>query len=350
MSKTNEKEEKEKEEKEKEKEKKDKEEKEKKEKEEKEKKEKEAAERQYRIKKEKWKELTKVIEFLESKGLKIKECLFFDEQAVFVNGKDLEEKIKGNLIEVCNQINKIMNSKISAKDPDKAIQEIYKQFKSVELITKVQREEGDNKKNIKKLVHYEQLVLLNKCNCGKEHKENEKYDHPEYLDVEKLFEFEPSFYYILNINRCEEKIKFFIYIIIFFIILFALNPIWPRLMKKVVWIISFGILIIALTTYIIKILVFIICFPFWYDVILFPDLDKPNYTLFESLGRIIQVKKSNNNKWYFKVIRFSLSIIFGIISFLIYKNPGIINDFKKEIINEFYKIYVFGEKEFVNKK
>ena len=39
-----------------------------------------------------------------------------------------------------------MKTKISHEKPEEAIQEIYKQFKSVELISKACREDGDKKK------------------------------------------------------------------------------------------------------------------------------------------------------------------------------------------------------------
>ena len=71
-----------------------------------------------------------------------------------------------------------MKTKISHEKPEEAIQEIYKQFKSVNLISKACREDGDKKKNVKKLLPYEQLALINKCNCGKDHDELEKVDHP----------------------------------------------------------------------------------------------------------------------------------------------------------------------------
>ena len=94
----------------------------------------------------KWLELSKGINLLESKGLEMKECLYVKSRAEYVKGKMLEEKIKDNLEEVCKQVNKIMGTNISNKKPDKAIQELYTQFKSVDLIFKACREDGDKKK------------------------------------------------------------------------------------------------------------------------------------------------------------------------------------------------------------
>ena len=44
--------------------------------------------------KEKWIELSNVIKFLESKGLEIKECIYYKSRSEYVKGKLLEEKIK----------------------------------------------------------------------------------------------------------------------------------------------------------------------------------------------------------------------------------------------------------------
>ena len=190
-----------------------------------------------KVQKEKWMELSNVIKFLESKGLEIKECVYNKSRSEFVKGKLFEDKIKENLEEVCKQVNKIMKTEISPTKPDKAIQEIYKQFKSVNLISKACREDGDKKKNVKRLLPYEQLALLFKCNCGKDHDELENPDHQKKLDVDKLFSFEPSFFYVLNVNRGKSKIYFYLILIIIAILMYALMPVWPyQLRVALYWI------------------------------------------------------------------------------------------------------------------
>ena len=101
--------------------------------------------------KENWIKLSEIIKYLETKGLEIKECIYLTTRAEFVKGKDLKEKITENLDEICNKINKTLNVNISPEKPDKAIQEIYKQFKSVNLISKACREDGDKKKTCKEI-------------------------------------------------------------------------------------------------------------------------------------------------------------------------------------------------------
>ena len=297
--------------------------------------------------KEKWIELSNVIKFLESKGLEIKECIYYKSRSEYVKGKLLEEKIKENLEEVCKQINKIMKTKISHKKPDEAIQEIYKQFKSVELISKACREDGDKKKNVKRLLPYEELVLLNKCNCGKDHDELENVDHPKKLDLNELYSFDPTFFYILNVNRGKSKIYFYLFLIIIGILLYALMPVWPYKMKVAVWWISYVLLILILSIYVIRLVVYIFCYTFGYDVWILPDMDDPKLGFFESFKRVISAEK-RNDKWYFILIRVILAIISGYIGFCVYKNPKLIDDYKKLIFDAIRDLYHYGEDRFVN--
>ena len=90
-----------------------------------------------------WIELSEIIKFLESKGLEIKECIYLTTRTEFVKGKDLKEKLVENLSEVCNKIKNSLKINISPEKPDNAIEEIYKLFKSVDLISKACREDGD---------------------------------------------------------------------------------------------------------------------------------------------------------------------------------------------------------------
>ena len=305
------------------------------------------AEEELKNKKEKWIDLSNVIKFLESKGLEIKECVFLKSRADFVKGKILEEKLKENLKEVCEQVNEIMKTQISPEKPDKAIQEIYQQFKSVQLISKACREDGDKKKNVKKLLPYEELVLLYKCNCGKDHNELENPDHPQKLDKDKLNSFDPNFFYILNVNRGKSKIYFYLILIIVGILLYALMPVWPYKMKVAVWWISYVLLILISSLYVIRIFVYVFCYTFGYDVWIFPDLDNPKLGIIDSFKKVISVDK-RKDKWYFIVIRVILAIIAGYIGFCVYKNPQLIDNAKKLLFDAIRDLYHYGEDRFVN--
>ena len=304
-------------------------------------------EKELREKRDKLMELSNVIKFLESKGLEIKECVYGKVRAEFVKGKVFEEKIKENLEEVCKQVNKIMKTQISKDKPDIALQEIYTQFKSVGLISKACREEGDKKKNVKKLLPYEQLVLLYKCNCGKDHDELENPDHTKKLDLNQLNSFDPTFFYILNIHRGKSKIYFYLFLIIIGILLYVLLPIWPYKMKVAVWWVSFVLLIAIASLYAVRLGLYIFCYTFGYDVWIFPDMDDPKLGFFESFKRVITAEK-RNDKWYFIIIRIILAIISGYIGFCIYRNPGLIDDTKNLIVDAVRDLYHYGEDRFVN--
>jgi hypothetical protein len=309
---------------------------------------KEEEEKKNNLRKEQWIELSKVFNFLKSKGLRTKECFLDNKRVDYVEGNILEEKIKENLEELCIRINAIMKTNISSMNPEQSIQEIYTQFKSLEILSKACRKKGDNSKKIKNLISYENNILSCQCDCGQMHEKDKKYDHFKYMDLDKLFSFEPSYYYIINLYRDNTKIYNIIYVIIFFFILFCFMPIWPKKIKLVVWWISFAILILLLFVYSLKALVYLFFYILGYEAFLFPDIDDPNKGFFESLERIISVKRST--KYNYIVIRISLVILLSYIASIVYKNPGLIINIKKVIFNSLLDLYKKGIDEFVNSK
>ena len=296
---------------------------------------------------ENWIKLSEIIKFLETKGLEIKECIYLTTRAEFVKGKDLKEKIVGNLAEVCDKINKELKVNISPEKPDQAMEEIYKQFKNAKLISKACREEGDKKKHVKKLLPYEQLAILNKCNCGKNHEEMEKVDHPQKLDLDQLYSFDPSFFYILNINRSKSKIYLYLFLIILAILLYVLMPVWPYKMKVAVWWTSYVLLLFIIGLYIVRLVIYIYFYTFGFDVWLFPDMDDPKLGFIDSFRRVMSFER-RKDQWYFIVIRIILAIITGYIAFCIYKNPKLIDDGQKFVVEIIKDLYHYGEDKFVN--
>ena len=294
-----------------------------------------------------WIELSEIIKFLESKGLVIKECIFMTTRSEFVKGKDLKEKLVENLPEICSKINKALKINISPEKPDNAIDEIYKEFKSNGLISKACREDGDKKKHVKKLLPYEQLVLINKCNCGKNHEELDTVDHPQRLDLDALYSFDPSFFYILNINRSKSKLYFYLFLIILAILLYVLMPVWPYKMKVAVWWISYVFLLAIIGLYIVRLVVYVFFYIFGFDVWIFPDMDDPKLGFIDSFKRVISFE-SRKDKWYFIVIRIILAIISGYIGYCVYKNPKLIDDAEQFIVDAIRDIYHYGEDKFVN--
>ena len=54
------------------------------------------------------------------------------------------------------------------------------------------------------------------------------------------------------------------------------------------------------------------------------------------------------DQWYFIVIRIILAIITGYIAFCIYKNPKLIDDGQKFVVDIIKDLYHYGEDKFVN--
>lgn len=98
-----------------------------------------------------------------------------------------------NIQDVCEKLNKINNAKLNPSTVK--IQDVYNQFKLNNMIWKAFREEGDKKKNIKRLLSYEDSALINRCNCGRSHDQTER-DHSKVYSFEKVKEFDNTFYYI----------------------------------------------------------------------------------------------------------------------------------------------------------
>ena len=124
-------------------------------------------------------------------------------------------------------------------------------------------------------------------------------------------------------------------------------PVWPYKMKVAVWWISYVLLIVMLSVYAIRLIVYIFFYTFGYNVWIFPDMDDPKLGFFESFKRVISIEK-RNDKWYFIIIRIILAIISGYIGFCVYKNPKLIDDTQKFVVDTIRDLYHYGEDRFVN--
>ena len=293
-----------------------------------------------------WKEMSEVFKnTLEKNGLTIKECGFLNARREFVKGTELETKMKENIEPLCKKINEIMNTDIDPNSKD-AIQKIYNQFKSSDIMVKACREEGDKKKIIRRLFPYEHLCRQHGCNCGMDHDQTER-DHPKNYSPEEVKKFDPSFYYILNINRSMRTIYMYLILIIAAILIYALMPIWPYKMKLVVWWVSYILLIILVTIYVVRLAVYLFFYIFGYDVWIFPDINNDKLGFVDSFKKVISWDKRNES-WITISIRIVIASITGYIAFCIYKNPGLIDDAKNVVIDALKDFYIFGEDKFVN--
>ena len=294
----------------------------------------------------KWKELSKLFFSWEKNGLEIKECGFNEVRREFIKGKNFEEVINKNLDTTINEINKIMGTNIIKKKPEETINDIYQQLRSLNMIQKAIRVEGDKRKNIKKLLPYEELAKEFKCNCGRDHELNEM-DHTKNYNYEEIKKFNNSFYYIINRNKSQSWVYFYLFLIIFGILMYALMPIWPYKVKLIVWWISYILLIIIIGLFSIRLIIYLFFYIFGYSIWIFPDINDEKLGFFASFRRVISVEK-RNELWYTIIIRICISLITGYISFSVYKNPKLIDDAKDLLYDAFKDFYSYGEDKFVN--
>ena len=293
----------------------------------------------------KWKEMSGVLKELEKKGLEIKECGFGQSRCEFVRGKNLEEVFKKNSEKLIEKINKIMGVSISLENKNN-IQEIYKQFHSLNMIQKAIREEGDKKKNIRRLLPYEHLVKVYRCNCGRDH-DSEERDHPKQYKPEEVLLFDPKMFYVLNISRSNSTLYFYLFLIIFLVLMYCLMPIWPYSVKLGVWWISYILLLLIIGIYLVRYIVFLFFYMFGYSIWLLPDISDEKLGFFESFKRVITTEK-HDVKWYKILIRIAIFGTIGYCSFCVYRNPGLIDDSKKLILDALRDFYFFGEDKLVN--
>ena len=124
-------------------------------------------------------------------------------------------------------------------------------------------------------------------------------------------------------------------------------PIWPYKMKLVVWWVSYILLIILVTIYVVRLAVYLFFYIFGYDVWIFPDINNDKLGFVDSFKKVISWDKRNES-WITISIRIVIASITGYIAFCIYKNPGLIDDAKNVVIDALKDFYIFGEDKFVN--
>ena len=293
----------------------------------------------------KYKEMSNLFKDLEKKGLTVKECGFESSRKEFIKGKDFDDILKKNLDSVCEGVNKIMDTSISPTSKD-AIQNIYSAFYNMNMIRKAIREVGDKKKNIRRLLPYEMLAKVYGCNCGRDHDTSEQ-DHKKNYNPDEIRQFNPSFYYVLNINRSMSMIYFYLFLIIFGVLVYALLPIWPYRMKVIVWWVSYILILVILGIYTVRLVVYLFFYIFGYDIWLLPDIQDNKLGFFESFYRVITVEKRNES-WITILVRILIAVTTGYIAFSVYRNPGLIDDAKKIIYEALRDFYDFGEDKIVN--
>jgi hypothetical protein len=129
--------------------------------------------------------------------------------------------------------------------------------------------------------------------------------------------------------------------------MYALMPVWPYQLRVALYWISYVLLCLMIGIYVVKLIVYVFFYTFGYDVLIFPDMDDPKLGIIDSFKRVISIEK-RKDKWYFLVLRVILAIITGYIGFCVYKNPKLIDQTQKIIVDAIRDVYHYGEDRFVN--
>ena len=295
--------------------------------------------------------ISNIFNNLEKDGLEIKETAFENSRKEFIKGKEFEKIISKNYDKYLKIFqkdfpNEIFTQKNKEKDVDDFINQIYSIFNKNSMMFKAIRQEGDKKKNIKRLLPYELLALEYHCVCARDHQNIER-DHNMHYSIDEIKKFNKELYYIINRNKSHKWSYFYLGLIIFLILMYALMPVWPYKVKLGVWWVSYILLIFIVSLYGIRYSIYIIFFIFGYNVWLFPDMDDPKLGVIDSFRRVFSFEK-RNEKWYTILIRVIISIISGYIGFCFYRRPELFNDIKKLVYDALKDIYFYGEDKLVN--
>jgi translocation protein SEC62 len=294
--------------------------------------------------------ITNIFNNLEKDGLEIKETAFENSREEFIKGKEFEKIISKNYNKYLEIFQKDFpyenfTQKNNQKDINYFLNQIYFLFNKNLMMIKAIREEGDKKKNIKRLLPYELLVKEYHCLCARDHQNIER-DHNMHFSLEEMKKFNKELYYIIDRKKSHKWSYFYLGLIIFGILMYMLMPIWPYNVKLGVWWVSYILLIVTAVLLGIRYLIYALFFIIGYDAWLFPDLNDPKLGVLDSFKRVFTIEK-RNEQWYTILIRVIISIIIGYIAFCFYRRPGLYKDIKKIVYEALKDIYFYGEDKLV---
>ena len=97
--------------------------------------------------------------------------------------------------------------------------------------------------------------------------------HPKKLyDDRNNEKWEDEKFYCINVKRSEKQTYFWLIVAVSVVLLVCLFPIWPLELKLFIWWISLILLIFLTGIIVVRLVVYLLCYSFGYDIWIFPDL------------------------------------------------------------------------------
>lgn len=192
-------------------------------------------------------------------------------------GKDFDQFIKDNAQFICDEINKILNTKLDPASPTLS-NSVFEIFHSYRIMIRAQKEEEDKKKYPKKLMPLEEEI---KSGCGDEHC-TESHSQKKSNDAPVVFnKLQLAGIYIIYLEQPKFSLYLYLGLIIFGILAFCLLPVWPLELKIFIWWVSFYFLVVSFSFISVRILIYSVFLIFGKELWVFPDLfnDKVFYLL-----------------------------------------------------------------------
>jgi translocation protein SEC62 len=282
------------------------------------------------------KALTAILLKLEEKGLESRNASVGRIRADYFKSTDLEKSLIDNIDYICEEINKALKITIKKEKQEDAINEIYEIFHTHNLLSKAIRTEGDKAKYPKRLIAVEQDLGC----CETPH-------HDTKIESLTKFENNKNIFYLVNIQRSNRKLYFYLICCVVGVLMYCLFPVWPYEVKIAVWWVSYILLIILLILNLVRYTLFITLYIFGLDFWLFPNMYDDKAGFFDSFKPLYTYNKREEN-WITILVRLAIAIGFLYASVTIYMNPQLIDDLYEHVIEAGADFFDWGKNHVVN--
>jgi translocation protein SEC62 len=280
--------------------------------------------------------LTNILLKLEDKGLESRNASVGRIRADYYKGNDFEKSLIDNLDYICQELKKNLNIDIKKEKQEDALNEIYDIFHSNGIIAKAVRIQGDKAKYPKRLFSVEQ-------NLG-----NTEIPADD-VKIESLTKFEgsPKVFYLLNIERSNSKLYFYLITVVIGVLMYCLFPVWPFEVKMAVWWVSYILLMFLLGLNIVRYVLFVTLYIFGIDFWLFPELYDDKKGVLDSFKPLYTYNKREETLITI-LVRLAIAIVFLYCAVTVYLNPDMIDDLYNHVFEAATDFFDWGKNHVIN--
>lgn len=223
-------------------------------------------------KKEEFEELSRFFNKLEG-GLPVKSASYGPGRTDYIRAKDFEKVIKEKAKYVCENVNKICDTRIEPED-EEYVQFIFEEFHDRKMFLKALRFEEDSRlKYPKRLKPHEETLQDDGC-CGTDHGHSPSKKHGHKANKEDFNKFDDNAFYAVAISDPQAKTRTYFWLVfaVVGVLLACLFPVWPLELKLGVWWVSYILLMIMAFLIIVRLQFYLFFYIFGVDLWIFPNM------------------------------------------------------------------------------